>query len=171
MIRSSSVRKKYIVVQKCTYKNIFSTCISLHPSFLWYRSNTNHEHDQPPHLRLRDPTIPERVNVPLYAGPESRYCPARVYEYVKQPHLVEFLLVPSCINDAKMFSDQQFADHYWLCLFSCRYVSDEKGDPKLQINAQNCLHCKVIYFVVGEIFSHLDMCMKICTLSCVYHAF
>ncbi|CAD6213249.1 unnamed protein product [Miscanthus lutarioriparius] len=67
-----------------------------------YRSNTNHEHDQPPHLRLRDPTIPERVNVPLYAGPESRYCPARVYEY----------------------------------------ISDEKGDPKLQINAQNCLHCK-----------------------------
>ncbi|XP_010933768.1 electron transfer flavoprotein-ubiquinone oxidoreductase, mitochondrial isoform X2 [Elaeis guineensis] len=47
-----------------------------------YRSNTNHEHDQPAHLRLRDPTIPERVNLPLYAGPESRYCPARVYEYV-----------------------------------------------------------------------------------------
>ncbi|TVU32011.1 hypothetical protein EJB05_23727, partial [Eragrostis curvula] len=47
-----------------------------------YRSNTNHEHDQPPHLRLRDPTIPERVNLRLYAGPESRYCPARVYEYV-----------------------------------------------------------------------------------------
>ncbi|XP_020094638.1 electron transfer flavoprotein-ubiquinone oxidoreductase, mitochondrial isoform X2 [Ananas comosus] len=67
-----------------------------------YRSNTNHEHDQPPHLRLRDPTIPERVNLPLYAGPESRYCPARVYEY----------------------------------------VPDEKGDLKLQINAQNCLHCK-----------------------------
>ncbi|KAM0946951.1 putative electron-transferring-flavoprotein dehydrogenase [Dioscorea sansibarensis] len=47
-----------------------------------YRSNTNHEHDQPPHLRLRDPAIPELVNLPLYAGPESRYCPARVYEYV-----------------------------------------------------------------------------------------
>ncbi|XP_038982517.1 electron transfer flavoprotein-ubiquinone oxidoreductase, mitochondrial isoform X1 [Phoenix dactylifera] len=47
-----------------------------------YRSNTNHEHDQPVHLRLRDPAIPERVNLPLYAGPESRYCPARVYEYV-----------------------------------------------------------------------------------------
>ncbi|GJM91230.1 hypothetical protein PR202_ga07586 [Eleusine coracana subsp. coracana] len=67
-----------------------------------YRSNTNHEHDQPPHLRLRDSAIPERVNLPLYAGPESRYCPARVYEY----------------------------------------VSDENGDPKLHINAQNCLHCK-----------------------------
>jgi electron-transferring-flavoprotein dehydrogenase len=47
-----------------------------------YRSNTNHEHDQPPHLRLRDPTVPEKVNLPVYAGPESRYCPARVYEYV-----------------------------------------------------------------------------------------
>ncbi|XP_010258523.1 PREDICTED: electron transfer flavoprotein-ubiquinone oxidoreductase, mitochondrial isoform X1 [Nelumbo nucifera] len=67
-----------------------------------YRSNTNHEHDQPAHLHLRDPTIPERVNLPKYAGPESRYCPARVYEYV--------------IN--------------------------EQGQQKLQINAQNCLHCK-----------------------------
>ncbi|KAH7664295.1 Electron-transferring-flavoprotein dehydrogenase protein [Dioscorea alata] len=67
-----------------------------------YRSNTNHEHDQPAHLCLRDPAIPELVNLPLYAGPESRYCPARVYEY----------------------------------------VSDEKHGPKLQINAQNCLHCK-----------------------------
>ncbi|XP_072959335.1 electron transfer flavoprotein-ubiquinone oxidoreductase, mitochondrial [Typha angustifolia] len=47
-----------------------------------YRSNTNHEHNQPAHLRLRDPTIPELVNLPVYAGPESRYCPARVYEYV-----------------------------------------------------------------------------------------
>ncbi|XP_030461310.1 electron transfer flavoprotein-ubiquinone oxidoreductase, mitochondrial isoform X1 [Syzygium oleosum] len=67
-----------------------------------HRSNTNHEHDQPAHLRLRDPMIPELVNLPEYAGPESRYCPARVYEY----------------------------------------VPDEKGELKLQINAQNCLHCK-----------------------------
>ena len=44
------------------------------------RSNTNHEHDQPAHLRLRDPKIPELINLPVYAGPESRYCPARVYE-------------------------------------------------------------------------------------------
>ncbi|KDO42863.1 hypothetical protein CISIN_1g0064662mg, partial [Citrus sinensis] len=65
-------------------------------------SNTNHEHDQPAHLRLRDPKIPELVNLPEYAGPESRYCPARVYEY----------------------------------------VPDEKNQLKLQINAQNCLHCK-----------------------------
>ncbi|MCL7023197.1 hypothetical protein MKW94_003982 [Papaver nudicaule] len=47
-----------------------------------YRSNTNHEHDQPAHLRLQDKKIPELVNLPKYAGPESRYCPARVYEYV-----------------------------------------------------------------------------------------
>ncbi|ONK60912.1 uncharacterized protein A4U43_C08F23990 [Asparagus officinalis] len=67
-----------------------------------YRSNTNHEHDQPVHLKLRDPRIPELVNLPKFAGPEARYCPARVYEY----------------------------------------VSDEKLGLKLQINAQNCLHCK-----------------------------
>ncbi|KAL8204539.1 hypothetical protein R6Q57_010162 [Mikania cordata] len=67
-----------------------------------YRSNTNHDHDQPPHLRLRDPKVPELLNLPKYAGPESRYCPARVYEY----------------------------------------VSDDNGQLKLQINAQNCLHCK-----------------------------
>ncbi|POO03611.1 Electron transfer flavoprotein-ubiquinone oxidoreductase [Trema orientale] len=67
-----------------------------------HRSNTNHEHDQPAHLHLRDPKIPELINLPVYAGPESRYCPARVYEY----------------------------------------NPDEKGQLKLQINAQNCLHCK-----------------------------
>lgn len=67
-----------------------------------YRSNTNHDHDQPAHLRLRDTKIPELVNLPAYAGPESRYCPARVYEY----------------------------------------IADESGHLKLQINAQNCLHCK-----------------------------
>lgn len=67
-----------------------------------HRSNTNHEHDQPAHLRLRDPKIPEEVNLKEYAAPESRYCPARVYEY----------------------------------------IPDENNQLKLQINAQNCLHCK-----------------------------
>ncbi|EEF32890.1 electron transfer flavoprotein-ubiquinone oxidoreductase, putative [Ricinus communis] len=67
-----------------------------------HRSNTNHEHDQPAHLYLRNHKIPELVNLPEYDGPESRYCPARVYEY----------------------------------------VSDERGQLKLHINAQNCLHCK-----------------------------
>ncbi|XP_021774911.1 electron transfer flavoprotein-ubiquinone oxidoreductase, mitochondrial-like [Chenopodium quinoa] len=67
-----------------------------------YRSNTNHDHDQPAHLRLKDPLIPQEVNFPKFAGPESRYCPARVYEY----------------------------------------LPDDSGDMKLQINSQNCLHCK-----------------------------
>lgn len=40
------------------------------------RSGTNHEHDQPPHLRLRNPKLPEVLNLPVYAGPEARYCPA-----------------------------------------------------------------------------------------------
>jgi electron-transferring-flavoprotein dehydrogenase len=64
-------------------------------------SNTNHNEDQPPHLTLKDPLIPVRVNLAQYAGPEARYCPAQVYEFVE-------------------------AD----------------GGPRLQINAQNCVHCK-----------------------------
>ncbi|KAF3456535.1 hypothetical protein FNV43_RR01188 [Rhamnella rubrinervis] len=54
--------------------------IGLGGLMVWNKSNTNHEHDQPAHLRLRDPEIPKLVNLPEYAGPESRYCPARVYE-------------------------------------------------------------------------------------------
>jgi len=45
-------------------------------------SNTNHEEDQPVHLRLRDPSIPVDVNLRVYDGPEARYCPAGVYEFV-----------------------------------------------------------------------------------------
>ena len=65
-------------------------------------SNTNHEENQPPHLTLKDPTVPVRINLAQYAGPESRYCPAGVYEFVK----------------------------------------GEDGSDRLQINAQNCVHCK-----------------------------
>jgi electron-transferring-flavoprotein dehydrogenase len=64
-------------------------------------SNTNHEEDQPIHLTLRDPDIPVEINLPDYAGPEQRYCPAGVYEFV-----------------------------------------EEAAGPRLQINAQNCVHCK-----------------------------
>ncbi len=65
-------------------------------------SNTNHEEDQPVHLTLRDASVPVSVNLARYAGPESRYCPAGVYEYVKE----------------------------------------DNGADRLQINAQNCVHCK-----------------------------
>ncbi|MDQ3482552.1 MAG: electron transfer flavoprotein-ubiquinone oxidoreductase [Pseudomonadota bacterium] len=64
-------------------------------------SNTNHEEDQPVHLTLKDVDIPVGVNLAEYAGPEQRYCPAGVYEFV-----------------------------------------EEGGEPRLQINAQNCVHCK-----------------------------
>jgi electron-transferring-flavoprotein dehydrogenase len=67
-----------------------------------FLSNTNHEEDQPSHLRLRDPSLPVAVNLGIYDGPEVRYCPAGVYEYV----------------DAA------------------------PGTKRLQINAQNCVHCK-----------------------------
>jgi electron-transferring-flavoprotein dehydrogenase len=65
-------------------------------------SYTNHEEDQPCHLVLKDPTVPTRINLPIYAGTEARYCPAGVYEY----------------------------------------IGVEEGNPRLQINAQNCVHCK-----------------------------
>jgi len=66
-------------------------------------SNTNHEENQPCHLQLKDPSIPVRVNLALYDAPEQRYCPAGVYEIVR---------------DA------------------------DGSNPRLQINAQNCVHCK-----------------------------
>src|SRR5690349_4828921 len=47
-------------------------------------SNTNHEEDQPVHLTLKDPDIPTAINLPQYAGPEQRYCPAGVYEFIEE---------------------------------------------------------------------------------------
>jgi electron-transferring-flavoprotein dehydrogenase len=67
-----------------------------------FLSSTNHEEDQPCHLVLKDPAIPTEINLPIFAGPEARYCPAGVYEF----------------------------------------VGLEEGSPRLQINAQNCVHCK-----------------------------
>ncbi|GGX81614.1 dehydrogenase [Pseudoduganella dura] len=65
-------------------------------------SNTNHAEDQPIHLTLKNPSVPVDVNLAQYAGPEQRYCPAGVYEFVK----------------------------------------NDDGADRLQINAQNCVHCK-----------------------------
>ncbi|MGI4857301.1 MAG: electron transfer flavoprotein-ubiquinone oxidoreductase [Janthinobacterium lividum] len=67
-----------------------------------FLSNTNHAENQPPHLTLKDASVPVNVNLRQYAGPESRYCPAAVYEFIK----------------------------------------DASGQDQLQINAQNCVHCK-----------------------------
>lgn len=67
-------------------------------------TGTNHEEDQPSHLTLKDDNIPEEVNLKHYAGLESRFCPAGVYEYVPR--------------------------------------DDNSKEKRLQINAQNCIHCK-----------------------------
>ena len=64
-------------------------------------SNTNHEENQPVHLTLKDPGVPVDVNLALYDGPEERFCPAGVYEFI-----------------------------------------EDGGAKRLQINAQNCVHCK-----------------------------
>jgi electron-transferring-flavoprotein dehydrogenase len=67
-----------------------------------FMSNTNHEENQPAHLTLKDASVPVAVNLDKFGGPESRYCPAGVYEFVPA----------------------------------------DGGGEKLQINAQNCVHCK-----------------------------
>ena len=66
-------------------------------------TNTNHEGDQPAHLTLKNDKVPEERNLTIFDGPEQRFCPAGVYEYVP--------------------------------------TEDGKG-KRLQINAQNCIHCK-----------------------------
>ena len=68
-----------------------------------FLSNTNHEENQPAHLKLRDPSVPVAHNLALYDAPEQRYCPAGVYEIVGR---------------------------------------EDASGPRLQINAQNCVHCK-----------------------------
>jgi electron-transferring-flavoprotein dehydrogenase len=65
-----------------------------------FLSNTNHEENQPSHLTLKDPAIPVTVNLARYAGPEARYCPAGVYEFVKSDDDAERLQInaPNCVH-------------------------------------------------------------------------
>ena len=66
-------------------------------------TGTDHSDDQPPHLTLRDDATPTKTNLAVFGGPEQKFCPAGVYEYL---------------------------------------TDEATGEPKLQINAQNCIHCK-----------------------------
>ena len=60
---------------------------------------TNHEESQPCHLRLADPNIPVEVNLPKYAGPSARYCPAGVYEFVEKDGKPEFVInFQNCVH-------------------------------------------------------------------------
>jgi electron-transferring-flavoprotein dehydrogenase len=62
-------------------------------------SNTNHEEDQPTHLRLLDPAIPVAVNLAVYDGPETRYCPAGVYEFVTEGGVPRLQInAPNCVH-------------------------------------------------------------------------
>ncbi len=64
-----------------------------------FLSNTNHEEDQPVHLRLKDPSLPIRVNLPEYDEPAQRYCPAGVYEVVRSPEGPRFQInAQNCVH-------------------------------------------------------------------------
>jgi electron-transferring-flavoprotein dehydrogenase len=64
-----------------------------------FLSNTNHEEDQPVHLKLADPTLPLRVNLPEYAEPAQRYCPAGVYEIVGEADEARFQInAQNCVH-------------------------------------------------------------------------
>ena len=64
-----------------------------------YLSSTNHEEDQPVHLRLTDPSLPLRVNLPQYAEPAQRYCPAGVYEIVGEGDAARFQInAQNCVH-------------------------------------------------------------------------
>jgi len=94
-----------------------------------YLSNTNHEEDQPVHLQLRDPTVPVDINLRLYAGPEARYCPAGVYEFVDAKPS------PPKVSDDENNENEDDSR-------SALAIAALRPPKRLQINAQNCVHCK-----------------------------
>ncbi len=62
-------------------------------------SNTNHEEDQPVHLKLKDADLPVQKNWPIYAGPSQRYCPAGVYEFVEEGGVRKFQInAQNCVH-------------------------------------------------------------------------
>jgi electron-transferring-flavoprotein dehydrogenase len=62
-------------------------------------SNTNHEEDQPAHLTLKDASVPVAINLERYAGPESRYCPAGVYEFVQKDGAEQLVInAQNCVH-------------------------------------------------------------------------
>ncbi|MGE0658682.1 MAG: electron transfer flavoprotein-ubiquinone oxidoreductase [Reyranellaceae bacterium] len=64
-----------------------------------FLSNTNHEEDQPVHLKLKDPSIPIAVNLPLWAEPAQRYCPAGVYEVIEEGDSKRFQInAQNCVH-------------------------------------------------------------------------
>jgi electron-transferring-flavoprotein dehydrogenase len=64
-----------------------------------YVSNTNHDEDQPSHLKLKNPAVPIEVNLPLYAEPAQRYCPAGVYEVVEKQGQPTFVInAQNCVH-------------------------------------------------------------------------
>ncbi len=64
-----------------------------------FLSNTNHEEDQPAHLRLKDPSIPLTTNLPQWAEPAQRYCPAGVYEILESEGEKEFRInAQNCVH-------------------------------------------------------------------------
>ena len=104
-------------------------------------SNTNHEENQPVHLQLRNSTVPVDINLALYDGPEQRYCPAGVYEFV------DVGAGNQAASDAGMSARSQGADDEIVPTVQRGVgdAGDKAGTPRvkrLQINAQNCVHCK-----------------------------
>ncbi len=64
-----------------------------------FLSNTNHDEDQPCHLRLKDPAIPIGTNLPMYAEPAQRYCPAGVYEVLGEGENARFQInAQNCVH-------------------------------------------------------------------------